>query len=386
MSKEMLEAFDTLEKTKGIKKEVIVDAIKAALVAAYKKNYNQAQNVEVDFDERTGNFKVMAVKTVVDEVQDDRLEVSLKDALAINGAYEVGDEIRFEVTPKNFGRISAQTAKQVIMQRLREAERNNIIDEYSQYEDELITGTVERRDNRFVYVKIGNVEAVMSTHDQMPNETYNPQDKVRVLVTHVGSDSKGAQITVSRTAPDVVKRLFEQEVPEIYNGTVEIVSIAREAGDRTKIAVKSNDPNIDPVGTCVGQGGTRVQNVVNELGGENIDIVQYEDDPSDYIANALNPAEVIAVQFSDEDDEKSALVIVPDYQLSLAIGKKGQNVRLAARLTGYKIDIRPESEVEFVDEDKKNSTENKESDAETANDEVEATVKDDASTSDNTEE
>jgi len=386
MSKEMLEAFDTLEKTKGIKKEVIVDAIKAALVAAYKKNYNQAQNVEVDFDERTGNFKVMAVKTVVDEVQDDRLEVSLKDALAINGAYEVGDEIRFEVTPKNFGRISAQTAKQVIMQRLREAERNNIIDEYSQYEDELITGTVERRDNRFVYVKIGNVEAVMSTHDQMPNETYNPQDKVRVLVTHVGSDSKGAQITVSRTAPDVVKRLFEQEVPEIYNGTVEIVSIAREAGDRTKIAVKSNDPNIDPVGTCVGQGGTRVQNVFNELGGENIDIVQYEDDPSDYIANALNPAEVIAVQFSDEDDEKSALVIVPDYQLSLAIGKKGQNVRLAARLTGYKIDIRPESEVEFVDEDKKNSTENKESDAETANDEVEATVKHDASTSDNTEE
>lgn len=386
MSKEMLEAFDTLEKTKGIKKEVIVDAIKAALVAAYKKNYNQAQNVEVDFDERTGNFKVMAVKTVVDEVQDDRLEVSLKDALAINGAYEVGDEIRFEVTPKNFGRISAQTAKQVIMQRLREAERNNIIDEYSQYEDELITGTVERRDNRFVYVKIGNVEAVMSTHDQMPNETYNPQDKVRVLVTHVGSDSKGAQITVSRTAPYVVKRLFEQEVPEIYNGTVEIVSIAREAGDRTKIAVKSNDPNIDPVGTCVGQGGTRVQNVVNELGGENIDIVQYEDDPSDYIANALNPAEVIAVQFSDEDDEKSALVIVPDYQLSLAIGKKGQNVRLAARLTGYKIDIRPESEVEFVDEDKKNSTENKESDAETANDEVEATVNHDTSTSDNTEE
>lgn len=385
-SKELLEAFAVLEEKKGIKQDVIIDAIKAALVAAYKKNYNQAQNVEVEFDEKNGIFKIMAVKTVVDEVQDDRLEVSLSDALLINRAYEVGDEIRFEVTPKNFGRIAAQTAKQVIMQRLREAERNNIIDEYSQYEDELITGTVERRDNRFVYVKIGNVEAVMSTHDQMPNETYNPQDKVRVLVTHVGSDSKGAQITVSRTAPDVVKRLFEQEVPEIYNGTVEIVSIAREAGDRTKIAVKSNDPNIDPVGTCVGQGGTRVQNVVNELGGENIDIVQYEDDPSDYIANALNPAEVIAVQFSDEDDEKSALVIVPDYQLSLAIGKKGQNVRLAARLTGYKIDIRPESEVEFVDEDKKNSTENKESDAETANDEVEATVKHDASTSDNTEE
>ncbi|EFG54938.1 transcription termination/antitermination protein NusA [Lactobacillus amylolyticus] len=364
MSKEMLEAFATLEEKKGIKQEVIVDAIKAALVAAYKKNYNQAQNVEVDFDERKGNFKVMAVKTVVDDdqLQDDRLEVSLSDALAINRAYEVGDEIRFEVTPKNFGRIAAQTAKQVIMQRLREAERNHIVDEYSQYEDELITGTVERRDNRFVYVKIGNVEAVMPRSDQMPNETYNPQDKIRVLVTRVGSDSKGAQIVVSRTAPDLVKRLFEQEVPEIYDGTVEIVSIAREAGDRTKIAVKSIDPNIDPVGTCVGQRGARVQNVVNELGGENIDIVRYEDDPSDYIANALSPAEVIAVQFGDDDEEKSALVIVPDYQLSLAIGKKGQSVRLAARLTGYKINIRPESEVEFVDEDKDENSDTNDND------------------------
>ena len=352
MSKEMLEAFAALEEKKGIKQDVIVDAIEAALVAAYKKNYNQAQNVEVEFDPKKGNFKVMAVKTVVDDdqLQDERLEVSLSDALALNKAYEVGDEIRFEVTPKNFGRIAAQTAKQVIMQRLREAERSHIVDEYSQYEDELITGTVERRDNRFVYVKIGNVEAVMPKHDQMPNETYNPQDQIRVLVTKVGSDSKGAQIVVSRTAPDMVKRLFEQEVPEIYDGTVQIVSIAREAGDRTKIAVKSDDPNVDPVGTCVGPRGSRVQNVVNELGGENIDIVKYEEDPSDYIANALNPAEVIAVQFGEDEEEKSALVIVPDYQLSLAIGKKGQNVRLAARLTGYKIDIRPESEVEFVDE------------------------------------
>lgn len=350
MTKEMLEAFATLETTKGIKQEVIVDAIKAALVAAYKKNYNQAPNVEVDFDERRGNFKVVAVKTVVETVQDDRLEVSLKDAIELNRAYELGDEIRSEVTPKNFGRIAAQTAKQVIMQRLREAERNHIIDEYSQYQDELVTGAIERIDNRFVYVKIGNVEAVMPQHDQMPNEHYNPQDQIRVLVTHVGSDAKGAQITVSRTAPDMVKRLFEQEVPEIYDGTVEIVSIAREAGDRTKIAVKSHDTNIDPVGTCVGQRGARVQNVVNELGGENIDIVQYEADPSDFIANSLNPAEVIAVQFGESEDDKSALVIVPDYQLSLAIGKKGQNVRLAARLTGYKIDIRPESEVEFVDE------------------------------------
>ncbi len=362
MSKEMVEAFATLEKEKGIKQEVIVDAIKAALVAAYKKNYNQAQNVEVVFDEKKGNFKVNAIKTVVDEVQDSRLEVSLKDALEINRAYEVGDEIRFEVTPKDFGRLAAQTAKQVIMQRLREAEREHIISEYSQYKDEIVTGTVERRDNRFVYVKIGNVEAVMPHNDQLPGETYNPQDKVRVLVTRVGSDSKGAQITV----PDLVKRLFEQEVPEVYDGTVEIVSIAREAGDRTKIAVKSNDSDIDPVGTLVGPKGARVQNIVNELGGENIDVVKYEDNPSDFIANALNPAEVIAVQFSGDEDDKNALVIVPDYQLSLAIGKRGQNVRLAARLTGYKIDIKPESQVEFVDSE----GDDVEADQETTNDNV----------------
>ena len=362
----MVEAFATLEKEKGIKQEVIVDAIKAALVAAYKKNYNQAQNVEVVFDEKKGNFKVNAIKTVVDEVQDSRLEVSLKDALEINRAYEVGDEIRFEVTPKDFGRLAAQTAKQVIMQRLREAEREHIISEYSQYKDEIVTGTVERRDNRFVYVKIGNVEAVMPHNDQLPGETYNPQDKVRVLVTRVWSDSKGAQITVSRTAPDLVKRLFEQEVPEVYDGTVEIVSIAREAGDRTKIAVKSNDSDIDPVGTLVGPKGARVQNIVNELGGENIDVVKYEDNPSDFIANALNPAEVIAVQFSGDEDDKNALVIVPDYQLSLAIGKRGQNVRLAARLTGYKIDIKPESQVEFVDSE----GDDVEADQETTNDNV----------------
>ena len=278
MSKEMLEAFDVLEKTKGIKQEVIVEAMKAALAAAYKKNYGQAENVEIDFNEKKGDFKVMAIKTVVDEVQDERVEVSLKDALAINRAYEVGDTIKFEVTPKNFGRTAAATAKQVVMQRLREAENAHIVNEYSQYEDELVTGTVERTDNRFVYVMIGNVEAVMDIkHDTIPGEHYNPQDKVRVLVTKVGADGKGAQIRVSRTAPDVVKRLFEQEVPEIFDGTVEIMSIAREAGERTKIAVKSNDPNIDPVGTCVGPRGTRVQNVVNELGGENIDIVQYED-------------------------------------------------------------------------------------------------------------
>ncbi|MCI1973280.1 MAG: transcription termination factor NusA [Lactobacillus sp.] len=369
MSKELVGALAALEQEKGIQKDVIIDAIKSALVAAYKKNYNQAQNVEVEFDEKKGTFKVNAVKTVVDQVQDSRLEVSLQDALEINKAYEVGDEIRFEVTPKNFGRIAAQTAKQVVMQRLREAERNHIVDEYSQYQDELITGTVERRDNRFVYVKVGNVEAIMPHGDQMPNEHYRPQDRIRVLVTKVGSDSKGAQIVVSRTAPDLVKRLFEEEVPEVYNGTVEIVSIAREAGYRTKIAVRSSNPDIDPVGTCVGPRGARVQNIVNELGGENIDVVRFEEDPSDFIANALNPAEVIAVQFSEDDDQqKDALVIVPDYQLSLAIGKKGQNVRLAARLTGYKIDIRPESEVEFVDEDSSQAADEPATDETTSDD------------------
>lgn len=349
MSKEMLEAFDSLEREKGIKKEVIIEALESALVAAYKKNYGQAQNVEVKFDEKKGNIKACAVKTVVEEVQDDRLEVSLTDALAINKAYELGDEIRFEVTPKDFGRIAAQTAKQVIMQRIREAERANIISEYEQYLDEVVSGIVQRKDNRYVYINIGRIDVIMAKNDQMPNEHYNPQDRVKVLVTNVGMDSRGPQINVSRTSPNLVKRLFEQEVPEIYDGTVEIVSIAREAGDRTKIAVKSDNPDIDPIGTSVGPRGSRVQNIVNELHGENMDIVKYEEDPSDYIANALNPAEVIAVQFDEESN--SCLVIVPDYQLSLAIGKKGQNVRLAARLTGYKIDIKPESEVEFVDDD-----------------------------------
>lgn len=345
----MLEAFDSLEREKGIKKEVIIEALESALVAAYKKNYGQAQNVEVKFDEKKGNIKACAVKTVVEEVQDDRLEVSLTDALAINKAYELGDEIRFEVTPKDFGRIAAQTAKQVIMQRIREAERANIISEYEQYLDEVVSGIVQRKDNRYVYINIGRIDVIMAKNDQMPNEHYNPQDRVKVLVTNVGMDSRGPQINVSRTSPNLVKRLFEQEVPEIYDGTVEIVSIAREAGDRTKIAVKSDNPDIDPIGTSVGPRGSRVQNIVNELHGENMDIVKYEEDPSDYIANALNPAEVIAVQFDEESN--SCLVIVPDYQLSLAIGKKGQNVRLAARLTGYKIDIKPESEVEFVDDD-----------------------------------
>ncbi|WDF83741.1 transcription termination factor NusA [Lacticaseibacillus pabuli] len=351
MSKEMLSALDALEQEKGIKKEVVIEALEAALTSAYKRNYNQAQNVEVTFDQKKGDIKVYAVKEVTEEVFDSRLEVSLKDALEINKAYEIGDEIRFEVTPKDFGRIAAQTAKQVIMQRVREAERGIVYDEYSKYENEIMQGVVERRDNKFVYVSLGKIEAVLGKSDQMPNERYEAHDRIKVFVTKVENSAKGPQVFVSRTAPGMVKRLFEQEVPEIFDGTVEIVGIAREAGDRTKIAVRSTNADVDAVGTTVGPRGARVQAVVNELSGENMDVVQWEDDASDYIANALNPAQVIAVQFNDEDNERSATVIVPDYQLSLAIGKKGQNARLAAKLTGFKIDIKPESEVEFVDDE-----------------------------------
>lgn len=348
MNKELIGALDALEKEKGIKKEIVIEAMEAALVSAYKRNYGQAQNVEVDFNDKKGNITVYAVKTVVEEVADDRMEVSLEDALKISRGYELGDEIRFEVTPQNFGRIAAQTAKQVIMQRVREAERSVIYEKYSQYENEIVTGEVERQDSRFIYVSLGNVEAVMSKQDQMPNENYKMHDRIQVFVSRVENSTKGPQVFVSRTAPELLKRLFEKEVPEIYDGVVEIISIAREAGDRAKIAVRSNDPNIDAVGTCVGPRGQRVQEIVNELGGENMDIVEWVDDPARYIANALNPAEVLDVIF-DEENERACTVIVPDYQLSLAIGKKGQNARLAARLTNFKIDIKPESEVQEVD-------------------------------------
>ncbi|ANZ61867.1 transcription termination factor NusA [Secundilactobacillus paracollinoides] len=345
MSKELLGALDTLETEKGIKKEIVIDALEAALTSAYKRNYGQAQNVDVEFDQKKGDVHVYAVKKVVDQVYDSRLEVSLDDAMTISRGYEMGDDIKFEVTPKNFGRIAAQTAKQVIMQRVREAERSLIFDQYSQYENEVITGEVERQDSRFVYVNLGNVEAVMGRQDQMPNEAYAMHDHIKVFVTRVENAAKGPQVFVSRTAPGLLKRLFEQEIPEIYDGTVEIMSVAREAGDRAKVAVRSNNPDVDPVGTSVGPRGQRVQAIVSELGGENMDIVEWTDDEAAFIANALNPAEVIDVIF-DENNERACTVIVPDYQLSLAIGKRGQNARLAAKLTGFKIDIKSESEAE----------------------------------------
>ncbi|CAK1238457.1 Transcription antitermination factor NusA [Fructobacillus cardui] len=346
MSKELVQALDALEQERGIDREVVVEALENALKAAYKKQYNAAQNVEATFDDKKGQMTIKQVKLVVldDDLVDSDTEIPLTEALEINKAYEPGDEIRFDVTPKDFGRMAAQAAKQVIVQKMREATRQAIYDKYQDYQDEIITGEVERQDNRFLYVMLpGKQEAVMTQGDQMPNETYRMRDRIKVLVNKVDNSLKGPQIFVSRTAPDLVKRLFEQEVPEVYDGTVEIVSIAREAGDRSKIAVYTHDADLDPVGALVGQRGARVQAVVTELGGEHMDIVEWVEDEAQYIANALNPAEVTDVIF-DANNEQSVTVIVPDDQLSLAIGKKGQNARLAARLTGFKIDIKAESE------------------------------------------
>ncbi len=354
MSKELVAALETLEKEKGISKEVVIEALEAALVSAYKRNYGTAQNVEVEFDDDNGEIKVYQVREVSEEVYDSQLEISLTDALEINKAYEVGDKIRFEVTPKNFGRIAAQTAKQVIMQRMREAERSIVYNEYIEYADDLMTGTVERQDNRFIYINLGKVEAVLSKRDQIENERYHTHDRIKVYVSNVENSTKGPQVFVSRTHPNLIKRLFEQEVPEIFDGTVEVVSIAREAGDRSKIAVMSRDENVDPVGTCVGPKGTRVQAIVNELNGENMDIVEWDEDPAIFIKNALNPAQVLEVMFDKEN--KSCVIVVPDYQLSLAIGKRGQNVRLAAKLTGFKIDIKSESDMSNLEEEAEDLT------------------------------
>lgn len=342
MSKEMLRAFEALEDEKGISKEVILDALEAALVSAYKRNYQQAQNVEVYFDAKKGDIKVFAVKEVVDLVMDSQLEVSLQDAHDLNKAYEIGDKIKFEVTPKDFGRIAAQTAKQVIMQRVREAERSIIYNEYIDYEDDILTGIVERQDRRYVYVSLGKIEAVISPEGQIPNETFQPHERVQVYVERVENTTKGPQVYVSRSHPSLLKRLFEQEVPEIFDGTVEIKAIAREAGDRSKVAVVSNDTNIDAVGTCVGPRGSRVQRIVDELKGENMDIVQWSDDMATFISNALNPADVLSVHFVP--GETSCVVVVPENHLSLAIGKRGQNARLAAKLTNHKIDIKSEAD------------------------------------------
>ncbi|MDR3190892.1 MAG: transcription termination factor NusA [Lactobacillaceae bacterium] len=352
MSKELVTALNALEQEKGIKAEVLAEAIETALAKAYEKDHDEADNIVVNFNLEKGTIKAYAVKVVVadDEIEDLNKQISLTDALEINRAYEVGDEIKFDQTPKDFGRFAIQTAKQIILQKVREAERGIVYDNFSKYIDEVVTGEVEREDTRYLYVILpgGQQAAAMKPNDQMPNENYNMGDRIKVLVTEVESEvKKGPQIFVSRTADNLVKRLFENEVPEIEQGVIEIKAIAREAGDRAKVAVFSHQRDLDPVGTMVGQGGNRVQAVVNELSGENMDIIEWEEDPALFIMNALSPAEVEEVIF-DPINERGVTVLVPDYQLSLAIGKRGQNARLAARLTGFSIDIKPESERDNV--------------------------------------
>ncbi|MGM7681662.1 transcription termination factor NusA [Cytobacillus sp. Hm23] len=344
MGSELLDALTQLEKEKGVSKDIIIDAIEAALISAYKRNFNQAQNVRVDLNLAVGSMKVFARKDVVEEVFDPRLEISVEESRQINQNYQIGDVVELEVTPKDFGRIAAQTAKQVVTQRVREAERGVIYTEFIDREDDIMTGIVQRLDPKFIYVGLGKIEALLPVNEQMPNERFQPHDRIKVYVTKVEKTTKGPQIFVSRTHPGLLKRLFELEVPEIYDGTVEIKSVSREAGDRSKISVHCDSPEVDPVGACVGPKGQRVQAIVDELKGEKIDIVRWSEDTIEFVANALSPSKVLEVIVNEE--EKATTVIVPDYQLSLAIGKRGQNARLAAKLTGWKIDIKSQSEAE----------------------------------------
>ncbi|HLS20376.1 MAG TPA: transcription termination factor NusA [Bacillota bacterium] len=341
MNSKLFEALEFLEKEKGIDKEILLEALEAALISAYKKNFQSATNVRVDLNPEENKMRLFAQKNIVENVENDQIEISLEAAKEIDPNYEVDDIIEVEVTPKDFGRIAAQAAKQVVTQRVREAERGVIYEQYIDHEEDVITGIIQRRDHRFVYVNLGKIEAKLSESDQMPTDEYNIHDRIKVYVTKVEKTTKGPQILISRSHPGLLKRLFEMEVPEIFSGIVEIKSIAREAGDRSKIAVYADDPDIDPVGSCVGQRGQRVQAIVDELNGEKIDIVEWSDDPAIFVSNALSPSKVSQVILNEE--ERESTVVVPDYQLSLAIGKRGQNARLAAKLTGWKIDIKSET-------------------------------------------
>ncbi|MEA4973363.1 MAG: transcription termination factor NusA [Candidatus Metalachnospira sp.] len=337
-----MEALNEIVKEKGIDKEVIYEAIESSLVSACKKNFGTSQNIKVVMDRETGNIEVYAQKDVVEEAVDPLLQISVSEAKKINPIYEVGDVVDFVVTPKNFGRISAQTAKQVVVQKFREAEREILFNQYISKEKEIVVGVVQRIEKKNVIVQLGKIDAILAPNEQIPGEYYKFMDRIKVYVVEVKQTTKGPQIFVSRTHPELVKRLFEQEVPEVFDGTVEIKSIAREAGSRTKIAVYSKDPNVDAVGACVGQNGYRVNVVVNELGGEKIDIITWSDEPKKFIASALSPSKVVAVAINP--NEQSARIVVPDHQLSLAIGKEGQNARLSAKLTGWRIDIKSESQ------------------------------------------
>ena len=340
--KEFLQTLKELAYEKGIDEELLFETIEAALISAYRRNFGAAQNVRISLSRETGAFHVFAIKTVVDEVESDVTEIGLAQARAINPDYVVGDVVEIEMTPANFGRIAAQTAKQVVMQRLREAERGIVYEEYMNRSSEIVTGIVQRVEGHNVFVDIGRAEAVLMATEQLPNETYNYGDTVRAYIIEVKRTSRGPQIMLSRTHPGLLKKLFELQVPEIQEGVVEIRSIAREAGSRSKVAVWSSEERVDPIGACVGPHYMRVQAGVDELAGEKIDIVKWSDDPATYIANSLNPAKVISVAVNEA--EKISRVVVPDYQLSLAIGKEGQNARLAAKLTGWKIDIKSETQ------------------------------------------
>lgn len=342
MNVDFLEALDQLAREKGIDKEVLLEAIEAALISGYKRNFNSAANVRVDIHRDTGEVRVFARKSVTEEPEDTRLEISLDAARDMNPSYQVGDIVEIEVTPRDFGRIAAQTAKQVVTQRIREAERSVIYGKFVDREEEVVTGIVQRVDSRVAYIDVGDTEAILPHSEQMPTDSLHMGDRVKVFIARVERTTKGPQIVVSRSHPGLLKRLFEFEVPEIYEGIVEIKAVSREAGFRSKIAVHSRNPEVDPIGACVGSRGTRVQAVVTELHGEKVDIVEWSEDPATFVANALSPAKVVDVQIDAE--EKVARTTVPDYQLSLAIGKEGQNARLAARLTGWKIDIKSESQ------------------------------------------
>ena len=344
MNEQFIYALEDLEKEKGINKEILLDTIKAALISAYKKNFGSSENVYVNINEETGDMKVLCSKTVVEEIENPNDEITLEEARKINAAYEPGDRLETEVTPAAFGRLAAQTAKQVVMQKIREAERGVIYDQYMEKEGEILTAVVHRIEKSKVYLEIGRAEGMMLPSECVRNERLGMNERLKVYITEVKRTSKGPQIMVSRTHPNLVARLFEIEVPEIKQNIVEIKNIAREAGFRTKISVSSNDDNVDPVGACVGQKGSRIERVVEELKGEKIDVIPWSDDHVEYIANALRPAKVIMAQINE--DARSAKVIVPDNQLSLAIGREGQNARLAAKLTGWKIDIKSQTQVE----------------------------------------
>ena len=358
----MLEAFRILEEEKHINKEDIIDAVKESLKSAYKRRYGQSESCVIEFDDKKGDFKVYTVREVVEEVFDSRLEISLSDALKISSAYELGDKIRFEESVSEFGRVAAQSAKQTIMEKMRRQIREVTYNEYKQHEGEIMTGTVERFDQRFIYVNLGSLEAQLSHQDQIPGETFKSHDRIEVYVYKVENNPKGVNVFVSRSHPQFIKRIMEQEIPEVFDGTVEIMSVSREAGDRTKVAVRSHNPNVDAIGTIVGRGGSNIKKVISKFHPkrydakagvevpieENIDVIQWVEDPAEFIYNAIAPAEVDMVLF-DEEDSKRATVVVPDNKLSLAIGRRGQNVRLAAHLTGYRIDIKSASEYEALE-------------------------------------